>query len=100
MNILDYYSKISSTDMKERAGRMPEESVIFELRNGSFTVDNIVSIDINNQNIRVDFSNQDLSIYANARFNNKVVQGVTNTPYYTIQTTREKNSINIKLTEI
>lgn len=100
MNLLEYHDKISSTIMEKRIARLPEESALFELLNGSFNIHDIADINIENEVIEVAFCSIELATRAHDKFDKQNIPGVFKDPLYRLKTKRDQHSLKIEFERI
>ena len=97
MNLLDFHDKLSSTS-EQKVCNASEDAAIFALLNGSFHINDIEDISVNEDEYKVRFRSDELAVTAEDKFNEQMIPGVYNRPLYMISAYRDGDrSLAIKL---
>jgi hypothetical protein len=100
MNLIQFHERLSSTS-EQKINNSSEDAVIFGLLNGSFRIEDIQNITINEQKeYCVIFSSEYLAKFAEDKFAMQVIPGIYNRPLYGIHVQRDSNSLAIGLIEL
>lgn len=103
MNLLDFLSKIvsSDSDRVETDSFFSEEITIFNILNGSFRTEDIISIreDKVNKIVSVDISSEDIARNAEFNLDKQIVPG-SYVPLYRVNVTRNNKTLYFKLDEV
>ena len=103
MNLLDFLSKIvsSDSDRVETDSFFSEEITIFNILNGSFRTEDIISIRVDKVNkiVSVDISSEDIAKNAEFNLDKQVVPG-SYVPLYRVNVTRDNKTLKFTLKEI
>lgn len=102
MNLLEFRNRIISSENNkvENDSFFSEEITIFNILNGIFKDDNILSININSEKkfISVEVFSEEMAKYAENKLNNQIVPGAYH-PLYRIHIECDRNKFNIYLTD-
>ena len=97
MNLLDFHDKLSSTS-EQKVCNASEDAAIFALLNGSFHINDIEDISVNEDGYSVRFRSDELAVTAEDKFNEQMIPGVYNRPLYKISAHKDGDrSLAIKL---
>lgn len=103
MNLLDFLSKIvsSDSDRVETDSFFSEEITIFNILNGSFRTEDIISIRVDKVNkiVSVDISSEDIARNAEFNLDKQIVPG-SYVPLYRVNVTRNNKTLYFKLDEV
>ena len=101
MNLIQFHDRLSSTS-EQKINNSSEDAVIFGLLNGSFRIEDInnITIDEETKSYHVDFSSEYLAEFAEDKFAMQVIPGIYNRPLYGVSVLRTNNSLAIELTEL
>ena len=97
MNLLEFSSKVSSTNSTDKiADNFEYSNTIFNLLSSNFENEDIKQIDLNKDECNVVFANKQTAVFAEGRFSNRIIPGVYNRPVCQLSVLREDNSLRIK----
>ena len=103
MNLLDFLSKIvsSDSDRVETDSFFSEEITIFNILNGSFRTEDIISIRVDKASkiVSVDISSEDIARNAEFNLDKQIVPG-SYVPLYRVNVTRNNKTLYFKLDEV
>ena len=103
MNLLDFLSKIvsSDSDRVETDSFFSEEITIFNILNGSFRTEDIISIRVDKVSkiVSVDISSEDIARNAEFNLDKQIVPG-SYVPLYRVNVTRNNKTLYFKLDEV